>query len=213
MRVRACAGRPRRRDDAAGAWSRRALDVLELRRDRTRCPFGKGPPPHQRALGLPAAGRGRPRCAWVADVAGSYTAGGLTRVDLETDRATTRLRLAHGPVFGVAAGTRGVWALTGPTENATVTRVDPRSGPPLGEVAGVHQPTSIAADSSGLWIATATGWILHGMRKVVRVGILNAPAAIALRTGLRGPWATAPSSASTSGPTGRSRDSESPGSL
>jgi hypothetical protein len=121
--------------------------------------------------------------AWVAHVAGGYGSGGLTRLDLATRRATTRLRLAGGPVFGVAANAHGAWALSGPTDEATVARVDPRSGRRLGVVRGVHRPTSIAADDSGLWIATVSGWILHGARKVVRLPAHSAPARIALADG------------------------------
>ena len=127
--------------------------------------------------------------AWVAHVSGGYTAGGLTRFDLATGRATTRLRSKTAPVFGVAAGAGRVWALTGPTANAEVTRVDSRTGRRTGVVRGVLGPTSLAADSSGLWIATAHGWLLHAgagsqrPRKVVRLPAHTAPLALALGSG------------------------------
>ena len=121
--------------------------------------------------------------AWVAHVAGGYTAGGLTRFDLLTGRATTRLRLGRVPVFGVAAGVGRVWALTGRTDKASVTRVDPRTGRGIGVVRGVGRPTSITADGSGLWVATASGWLLHGAKKVVRLQSHLAPLAPALGAG------------------------------
>ena len=121
--------------------------------------------------------------AWVAHVAGGYTEGGLTRFDLATGRATTRLRLGTGPVFGVAAGSGHVWALVGPTEHAEVARVDPRTGRRIGVVRGADRPTSITADSSGLWIATASGWLLHGAKKVVQLPAHTAPLAVALGSG------------------------------
>jgi hypothetical protein len=121
--------------------------------------------------------------AWVAHVAGGYTAGGLTRFDLTNGRVTTRLRLEHGPVFGVAVASGQVWALAGPTANATVMRVDPRTGRGVGSVEGIARPTSIAADRSGLWVATASGWLFHGGRKVMRLPAHTAPLVIALGSG------------------------------
>jgi hypothetical protein len=130
--------------------------------------------------------------AWVAHVAGGYTAGGLTRFDLTTGRATTRLRSKTAPVFGVAAGSGRVWALTGPTASAEVTRVDPRAGRRIGVVRSAESPTSLAADNSGLWIATAQGWLLHARaeasraRKVVRLSAHKAPLVVAV--GERSAW-------------------------
>jgi hypothetical protein len=132
--------------------------------------------------------------AWVAHVAGGYTAGGLTRIDLKTGRATTRLRLSSGPVFAVAAGAGRVWALVGPTRNPQIARVDPRSGRRIGLVRGSFQATSLAADRSGLWIATGTGWLLHARpwsaraSRVLRVpprsaGGLLGPPTLALDSG------------------------------
>jgi hypothetical protein len=121
--------------------------------------------------------------AWVAHVAGGYTAGGLTRFDLATGRATTRLRSKNGPVFGVAAAAGRVWALVGPTANARVARVDPRTGREAGLVGGFTQPTSIAADRSGPWIATGSGLLLHGAAQVVRLPAHTAPLVVALGSG------------------------------
>jgi hypothetical protein len=121
--------------------------------------------------------------AWVAHVADGYTSGGLTRFDLASGRATMRLRLSSRPVLGVAAGPRAVWALTGPTANARVTRVDPASGRAIGVVRGVARPTSLAADSSGLWVATATGRLWHGGRIVTGAPARRAPLALALGGG------------------------------
>ena len=130
--------------------------------------------------------------AWVAHVSDGYTSGGLTRFDLTTGRATTRLRSRTAPVFGVAAGPRRVWALTGPTANAEVARVDPLAGRRIGVVRGAESPTSLSADNSGLWVATARGWLLHAgagssrARKVVRLSAHKAPLVVAL--GERSAW-------------------------
>ena len=121
--------------------------------------------------------------AWVAHVADGYTSGGLTRFDLATGRATMRLRQRSGPVFGVAAGPRTIWALTGPTADARVTRVDPATGRAIGVVRGVARPTSLAADRSGLWVATATGRLWHGGRIVTDVPARRSPLAVALGGG------------------------------
>src|SRR5205823_14156609 len=95
--------------------------------------------------------------AWVAHVAGGYTAGGLTRFDLLTGRATTRLRLGRVPVFGVAAGVGRVWALTGRTDKASVPCVDPRPGRGIGGGRDVGRPTPVTAGGSGQADATASG--------------------------------------------------------
>jgi hypothetical protein len=133
--------------------------------------------------------------AWVAAVENGFTAGALTRIDLATGRTSTRLRLESGPVFAVAAGRGTVWALVGPTSHAQVTRVDPRSGRRAGLVRGTVQPSSLAADASGVWIADAGGRLLHARsgarraRTVLRLRARSAgPPALAL--GLGSAWAS-----------------------
>jgi hypothetical protein len=134
--------------------------------------------PLQIALGSDAA--------WVAHVAGGYSAGGLTRIDLATGHMSTQLRLSTGPVFAVAAGAGDVWALVGPTAQAQIARVDPRSGRAIGFVRGAIQPTSLAADGSGLWIATGKGGRLHAQPSSSRARRISSvrPSVV---DGLRGP--------------------------
>lgn len=133
--------------------------------------------------------------AWVAGVENGFTAGALTRIDLASGRQATRLRLRTGPVFAVAAGGGAVWALVGSTSHAQVARVNPRSGRKFGVVRGATQPSSLAADASGVWIADASGWLLHarpGAGRAVRVLSVPsrsvAPPAVAL--GLGSAWAS-----------------------
>ena len=123
-----------------------------------------------RVLQRPRAGASYPLqvalgggAAWIASVESGYASGALTRVDLRTKQVRTQLRLSSGPVFGVAANGRHVWTLIGPTSHAQVARVDPRSGRKIGVVDGVFRPSSLAADNSGLWIATSR-WLLHTYR-------------------------------------------------
>lgn len=117
---------------------------------------------------------------WIASVANGYVAGALTRVDLTSGRATTRLRLADGPIFDVAVGGGAAWALVGPTRAARVARVDLKSGRQLGTVAGAVQPSWLAADDSGAWIVDARG-LVHAFpsgrsERVARLRISGPPA-------------------------------------
>lgn len=133
--------------------------------------------------------------AWVAGVENGYIAGALTRINVASGQATTRLRLRTGPVFGVAAGGGSVWALVGPTSHAKVVRVDPGSGRRIGVVRGATQPSSLAADASGVWIADASGWLLHarpggGQAKRVLAVPSRSIAPPAVAVGLGSAWAS-----------------------
>lgn len=142
------------RDGALWTCSNAGLIELDARSGRVLSRPSVGASyPLQVALGSGAA--------WVAGVENGYTAGALTRIDLVSRRPTTRLRLRTGPVFAVAAGGGKVWALVGSTSHAQVAQVDPESGRKVGVVRGVTQPSSLAADASGVWIADASGWLLH----------------------------------------------------
>jgi hypothetical protein len=85
--------------------------------------------------------------AWIASVENGFVGGRVTRVDLRTQRASSRS--LGGPVEYVAAGAAGLYAFVGPDtvalleSNGSVART--------WTVAGAGR---MAADGSGCWIST-----------------------------------------------------------
>jgi hypothetical protein len=104
-----------------------------------------------------AAGEG---AVWVASVENGFVSGAVTRIDAQTGRKVTRLRLPHGAVYGVCAAGDSAWAITGPSSRRRVVRVDARGGRSR-FVATRRQPAWCAADAAGVWFTTGEGRLVR----------------------------------------------------
>lgn len=101
---------------------------------------------------------------WVAGGATDKNTGLLTKINSQTGFAKTILKIRGGAVTAVAASAGRVWIIAGPPGDARVLIVNARTGRVTGTVAGAKQPVAIAADDTGVWIATAQGRLLYARR-------------------------------------------------
>ena len=134
---------------------------------------------------------------WVASIANGYTSGAVSRIDPRTQRAKTKLRLAHQPVWDICAGGGLVWALYGQGSKTQLARFGPAVHPHF-----IVLPTRTnwcAADEFGVWITTADGRLLHVARRADAVAtVAHIPAAFTLkRAAAASGWRQARASSAT----------------
>jgi hypothetical protein len=100
------------------------------------------------------------------------------------------LRLPHQPVWDICAGGGLAWALYGNGNNTRLARFGRIARPRFMEL---HAPASwCAADSSGVWITTADGRLLHVGRWSNGVAIVaRVPGAFTLDAGGGSVWVAA----------------------
>jgi hypothetical protein len=97
---------------------------------------------------------------WMAGGETENNTGLLAKINIATGAAKTILKI-RGAVSAVASSAGRVWLVAGPQNDARVLIVNARTGRVAGTVAGAKHPVAIAADNTGVWIATAQGQLLH----------------------------------------------------
>jgi len=96
--------------------------------------------------------------AWVASVENGYVWGTLSRIDLRTHRVRVLWRKQDSSVQYVAAGTGGIWALTGSASGNKIARFSLTGR--LAHVWKIPDAGRMTADASGCWIST-NHWLIH----------------------------------------------------
>lgn len=123
-----------------------------------------------------AAGDGS---VWVASVANGFVSGAVSRIEMDTGRATVVLRLPHEPVWDVCANGGLGWAIVGRNPHTRVILF--RKNVPQRVSRLRSGPGWCAADGRGVWISAAGGRLL---RVDARTGAVRAVARVAGATQL-----------------------------
>jgi DNA-binding SARP family transcriptional activator len=94
---------------------------------------------------------------WVA----GGTDGTVSRIDPKVDKVVASVRVGLGPVFWIASGAGGVWAISG----QSLVRINPETGRVAATFPLFTQPTGLTAGLGAVWVTTQDGSLLAISRR------------------------------------------------